>query len=310
MIRWRLHNGRHYDGILSSLGTRTVKLLLKVLTLAATVSIVGCRADGANPSERTCISVESRRIDVAFLGHADTLPDARRASELLAAALGRYGINVHYVEAGDSTQRYNLFDVAIVRRDVDLAGFAPGARDGRGLVFYADSLDVRGEGDRGRVFRFANGRTLREWGDSTFQQQLRDAILAVAGGRVRLSSGNDTVAPAIGSSERSARTVPRMAAPSLSSARLNSHGSMAYRTGKMNSGPSIMTITCLAARGSVASCPNQCRGRAESYRANLDEAVLSEHFRREPLPCEAALLAGRVFLQYRPPGGTRVPAIA
>ncbi|MGH7468316.1 MAG: type II toxin-antitoxin system VapC family toxin [Longimicrobiales bacterium] len=39
---------------------------------------------------------------------------------------------------------------------------------------------------------------------------------------------------------------------------------------------------------------------------DLDEAVLSEHFRREPLPYEAAFLAGKVFLQYRRRGGTRV----
>ncbi|MGH7468312.1 MAG: PVC-type heme-binding CxxCH protein [Longimicrobiales bacterium] len=161
-----------------------MKLLLKVLTLAATVSVVGCRADGANPSERLNRHTGPRRIDVAFLGHVDTLPDARRASELLAAALGKFGINVHYVEAGDSTQRYDLYDAAIARRDVTLAAFTKSG-DGRGLVFYADSLDVRGEGDGGRVFRFAKGRTLIEWGDSTFQQQLRDAILAAAGDRVR-----------------------------------------------------------------------------------------------------------------------------
>jgi putative membrane-bound dehydrogenase-like protein len=153
-----------------------VKLPHKVLALAAAASVVGCSTDGQNQAERLDRATGPRRIDVAFLGHADTLPDARRASELLAAALGKYGINVHYVEAGDSTQRYNLFDAAITRRAVNVAAFTE-ARAGRGLVFYADSVDTRG--------RLAQGRTLKEWGDTAFQQQLREAILWAVGDSVR-----------------------------------------------------------------------------------------------------------------------------
>jgi predicted nucleic acid-binding protein len=37
----------------------------------------------------------------------------------------------------------------------------------------------------------------------------------------------------------------------------------------------------------------------------LDEALPPELFRREPLPFEAAFLAGKCFLQYRRRGGTR-----
>ncbi|HEX7707582.1 MAG TPA: type II toxin-antitoxin system VapC family toxin [Thermoanaerobaculia bacterium] len=37
----------------------------------------------------------------------------------------------------------------------------------------------------------------------------------------------------------------------------------------------------------------------------LDEALPAEFFRREPLPYEAAFLAGKAFLAYRRHGGTR-----
>lgn len=37
----------------------------------------------------------------------------------------------------------------------------------------------------------------------------------------------------------------------------------------------------------------------------LDEALPTEFFRREPLPWEAAFLAGKCFLAYRRRGGTR-----
>jgi hypothetical protein len=38
---------------------------------------------------------------------------------------------------------------------------------------------------------------------------------------------------------------------------------------------------------------------------DLDDALPEEYFRREPLPWEAAFLAGKVFLQYRKAGGAR-----
>ena len=36
---------------------------------------------------------------------------------------------------------------------------------------------------------------------------------------------------------------------------------------------------------------------------DLEEAIPADTFRREPLPYEAAFLAGKVFLQYRRRGG-------
>jgi uncharacterized protein len=150
-----------------------------LLHLAIIVSAIGCSTDAQNQSERLERAAGPRRIDVAFIGHTDTLPDARRASELLAAALGKYGINVHYVEPGDSAEPYQLYDAAMTRRDVRAAALT---EIGRGLVFYADSLDARAGG---RVVRVAKGRTLSEWGDSAFQQQLRDAILWAVGDSVR-----------------------------------------------------------------------------------------------------------------------------
>jgi uncharacterized protein len=161
-----------------------VKLLQKVLTLAAIVLVLGCSTDGQNHSERLNRATGPRRVDVAFIGHADTLPDARRASELLAAALGKHGINVHYVETSDSTPRYDLFDAAIARRAVPVAAFTK-AGDGRGLVFYADSVDARSQRAGATVVRLSKGRTLSEWADTAFPQQLREAILAAVGDRVR-----------------------------------------------------------------------------------------------------------------------------
>jgi predicted nucleic acid-binding protein len=38
---------------------------------------------------------------------------------------------------------------------------------------------------------------------------------------------------------------------------------------------------------------------------DLEEAIPSQTFRREPLPYEAAFLAGKAFLQYRRRGGIR-----
>lgn len=38
---------------------------------------------------------------------------------------------------------------------------------------------------------------------------------------------------------------------------------------------------------------------------DLDEAVAPERFRRDPLPWEAAFLAGKCFLKYRRSGGAR-----
>lgn len=38
---------------------------------------------------------------------------------------------------------------------------------------------------------------------------------------------------------------------------------------------------------------------------DLEEAIPSQTFRREPLPYEAAFLAGKAFLQYRRRGGVR-----
>jgi predicted nucleic acid-binding protein len=38
---------------------------------------------------------------------------------------------------------------------------------------------------------------------------------------------------------------------------------------------------------------------------DLDDAVSPDHFRREPLPWEAAFLAGKAFLRYRRRGGRR-----
>jgi predicted nucleic acid-binding protein len=38
---------------------------------------------------------------------------------------------------------------------------------------------------------------------------------------------------------------------------------------------------------------------------DLEEAIPSDTFRREPLPYEAAFLAGKAFLQYRRRGGAR-----
>src|SRR5688572_584105 len=113
----------------------TLRLSRLLLNLAAVVSVIGCSADGRNQSEQLSRSTGPRRIDVAFIGHTDTLPDARRASELLAAALGKHGINIHYVEPGDSAQRYDLYDAAIARRDVRVPAFD----QDRGPVVYADS---------------------------------------------------------------------------------------------------------------------------------------------------------------------------
>ena len=39
---------------------------------------------------------------------------------------------------------------------------------------------------------------------------------------------------------------------------------------------------------------------------DVDDAVPEEYFAREPLPWEAAFLAGQAFLQYRRQGGARV----
>ena len=39
---------------------------------------------------------------------------------------------------------------------------------------------------------------------------------------------------------------------------------------------------------------------------DLEDAIPSEAFRREPLPYEAAFLAGKAFLQYRRRGGARM----
>jgi hypothetical protein len=38
---------------------------------------------------------------------------------------------------------------------------------------------------------------------------------------------------------------------------------------------------------------------------DLDDALPEEYFRREPLPWEAAFLAGKAFLEYRHAGGAR-----
>ena len=38
---------------------------------------------------------------------------------------------------------------------------------------------------------------------------------------------------------------------------------------------------------------------------DLDAALLGESFRREPLPWDAAFLAGKCFIRYRRAGGTR-----
>lgn len=38
---------------------------------------------------------------------------------------------------------------------------------------------------------------------------------------------------------------------------------------------------------------------------DLDDALPEEYFRREPLPWEAAFLAGRAFIEYRHAGGAR-----
>ena len=38
---------------------------------------------------------------------------------------------------------------------------------------------------------------------------------------------------------------------------------------------------------------------------DLEDAVPSELFRREQLPCEAAFVAGKCFVEYRKRGGTR-----
>jgi predicted nucleic acid-binding protein len=49
---------------------------------------------------------------------------------------------------------------------------------------------------------------------------------------------------------------------------------------------------------------SEVSARFETVEA-LDNALRVETFRREPLPYEAAFLAGRAFLRYRRSGGTR-----
>ena len=41
----------------------------------------------------------------------------------------------------------------------------------------------------------------------------------------------------------------------------------------------------------------------------LEDALPTQHFRREPLPWEAAFLAGKVFLDYRRNKGTKSTAL-
>jgi putative membrane-bound dehydrogenase-like protein len=125
-----------------------------------------------------------RRIDIAFVDHGDTLPDAKKAAEALAAALGKTGINVFYLDTIESSGP-GLYDAVIARRsaaDRILGGYT---RAGRGVLLFGDSTAGRQERERGRIYRTTRGGIPGDWADTTFHGELRAALLWAVGDSVR-----------------------------------------------------------------------------------------------------------------------------
>lgn len=190
---------------------------MRLRFVAAALLLAGCSADlHERLAEELARSNAPRRIDVLFLGHADTTHNARELAPILAAALGRNGIDLDYTE--DPGDDLVLFDAVIV-----FAQFPELTRDkqnallkyverGGGLLaihFTPDSarsvedrvlreLRLRPADDaapadtsvhtrtsgRGRIAVMAEGHAESEWSDPSFQRRVQETLLHVVGGEV------------------------------------------------------------------------------------------------------------------------------
>ena len=108
--------------------------------MAAALTLPGCdrmtARSGVDPA--LVRSDAPRRLEVLVLGHADSAHDARAFAPMLAAALGKDGINISYAE--DGARPLAPYDaIVLFARPPELApeereAIARFVADGRGLV--------------------------------------------------------------------------------------------------------------------------------------------------------------------------------
>jgi putative membrane-bound dehydrogenase-like protein len=192
---------------------------LRLLVVAAALALPGCdrmtARSGVDPA--LVRSDAPRRLEVLVLGHADTAHDARAFAPMLAAAVGKDGINISYAE--DGATPLAPFDAVVLFGHAP--GLAPEARaalarfvaEGRGLVavhlrappagaddpvaaiLAADAAPhgpgttdtsvhriVHGEG---RIAWTAEGHGRSEWEDPAFQRRVYEGVLWAVGDDVR-----------------------------------------------------------------------------------------------------------------------------